>query len=128
MLFDSWAWWEVVHATPRGERLAERYLAVLGVRVLTVDYTLAEIAAKLVLVGLQDDVPDALSEVESVSDVVPITPEVAGLAGGLRLELRRVDPNASLADAVVLASARWRGAVLISGDPCFAGQRDVRAS
>ena len=118
----------MVHATPRGERLAERYLAVLGVRVLTVDYTLAEIAAKLVLVGLQDDVPDALSEVESVSDVVPITPEVAGLAGGLRLELRRVDPNASLADAVVLASARLRGAVLISGDPCFAGQRDVRAS
>ncbi len=117
-----------MHATPLGERLAERYLAVLGVHVLTIDYTLAEIAAKLFRLGLSNEAPRALGEIESASNVIPITTEVAGLAAALRWELRRTDSNASLADAVVLAAARLNGAILISGDSCYGGQPDVRAS
>ena len=95
---------------------------------MTVDYTLAEIAAKLVVLGLGDQIASSLSVIERGSDVLSISVEVAELAASLRLELRRTDRNASLSDAVVLATARNRGAILISGDPCYAGQRDVRAS
>jgi len=128
VVFDSWAWWEVIHATPVGQGLVERYISAKGTALLTVDYTLAEIAAKLARVGLVEDVPEALSEVETLSDILPISVEVAGLAAPLLIELRRTDPSASLADAVVLAAARLHRAALISGDPCYAGQTDVRAS
>ncbi|MEK6852149.1 MAG: PIN domain-containing protein [Candidatus Thermoplasmatota archaeon] len=128
MLFDSWAWWEVVHSTRPGENLSTRYLEEKGVRVLTVDYTLAEVAAKLARLGAEQRIPDVLGKVEWASDILPISSEIAGLAAALLRELRRTDPNASLADAVVLAAARLNGAVLISGDRCYEGQRDVRAS
>lgn len=95
---------------------------------MTVDYTLAEIAAKLAVLGLGEQIAPSLSVIERGSDVLSISVEVAELAAFLRLELRRTDRNASLSDAVVLATARNRGAILISGDPCYVGQRDVRAS
>ena len=128
VVFDSWAWWEVVRSSPLGDRLARRYLEAMGVRVLTVDYTLAEIAAKLALLGLGASIPASLAVIERASNVLPISVAVAELAASLRLELRRTDPHASLFDAVVLATARLHPATLISGDPCYAGQRDVRAS
>lgn len=48
-------------------------------------------------------------------------------AGRLLVELRRTDRQASLADALMLAAARARGAKLVSANPCFAGQVDVVA-
>ena len=128
VVFDSWAWWEVVRSSALGDRLARRYLERTEAKVMTVDYTLAEIAAKLVVLGLGDQIASSLSVIERGSDVLSISVEVAELAASLRLELRRTDRNASLSDAVVLATARNRGAILISGDPCYAGQGDVRAS
>jgi len=128
VVFDSWAWWEVVRSSALGDRLARRYLERTEAKVMTVDYTLAEIAAKLVVLGLGDQIASSLSVIERGSDVLSISVEVAELAASLRLELRRTDRNAGLSDAVVLATARNRGAILISGDPCYAGQRDVRAS
>ena len=128
VVFDSWAWWEVVRSSALGDRLARRYLDRTEAKVMTVDYTLAEIAAKLVVLGLGDQIASSLSVIERGSDVLSISVEVAELAASLRLELRRTDRKASLSDAVVLATARNRGAILISGDPCYAGQGDVRAS
>jgi len=128
VVFDSWAWWEVVRSSALGDRLARRYLDRTEAKVMTVDYTLAEIAAKLAVLGLGDQIASSLSVIERGSDVLSISVEVAELAASLRLELRRTDRNASLSDAVVLATARNHGAILISGDPCYAGQRDVRAS
>ena len=92
------------------------------------DYTLAEIAAKLAVLGLGARIPAMLAVVEHAGTMLPITSEVAELAAPLRLELRRTDAHASLFDAVVLAAARLNRATLISGDPCYAGQSDVRAS
>jgi predicted nucleic acid-binding protein len=128
VVFDSWAWWEVVRSSALGDRLARRYLERTEAKVMTVDYTLAEIAAELAVLGLGDQIASSLSIIERGSDVLSISVEVAELAASLRSELRRTDRNASLSDAVVLATARNRGAILISGDPCYAGQRDVRAS
>jgi predicted nucleic acid-binding protein len=127
VLFDSWAWWEVLEETPAGRVLAERYLEARRVRVLTVDYTLAEVAAKLARIDRAQDIEGALDAI-STADMVPITPEIAALAATLQVELRKETGDASVGDAVMLAAARLHGIVLISGDPCYAGQRDVRAS
>lgn len=125
VVFDSWAWWETLHGTPAGEKLARKYLEAPEVRVLTVDLAAAEISAKLARDGLASETKPALNAIEVGSEVVPISRSAAEAAGPLLLELRKTDRGASLADAVMLATAREQGAKLVSGDPCCAGQRDV---
>ena len=127
VLFDSWAWWEVLEETPVGVALADRYLQPRPVRVVSLDYTFAEVAAKLARIDRAEDVEPALDAIATV-EVIPITREIATLAATLQDELRRKSGDASVWDAVMLAAARLLGAILISGDPCYAGQRDVRAS
>jgi predicted nucleic acid-binding protein len=123
--FDTWAWWEVLHATPTGEKLAKKYLEAPGVRVVTADLALVELSAKLAREGRADEIHRALAAVEAASEVVPISLSAAEASGPLLVELRKVNREASLADAVMLAVARGEGARLISGDQCFAGQKDV---
>ena len=109
-------------------RLTERYLDAMRVRVLAVDVTLAEVAAKLARIGREDDIDPAFDAIESGSAVLPIDGGMASLAARLQVELRRTDRHASIADALSLACARLHRAVLISADPCYEGQPDVRAS
>lgn len=128
VVFDSWAWWEVLDGTATGEKLAKRYIEAPEARVLTVDLSLAEIAAKLARDGREVDVRPALAGMDAASEVVPISVAATEAAGPLLQVLRRADRNAGLADAVILAVAREAGATLISGDPCFRGQRDVTST
>ena len=125
MVFDTWAWWEVLHATETGQKLASRYIGTAGCRVLTADLALVELSAKLARDGRQREIHHALTAVSSASEVVPVSTASAAACGPLLVELRRGHNGASLADAVMLAVARTEGARLISGDPCFAGQKDV---
>lgn len=125
VVFDTWAWWEVLHASPIGVKLARRYLEASHVRVLTADLALVEISAKLARDRRTTEIEPALAAVFGASEVVPISKGAATMAGPLLDELRRIDRNASLADAVMLAVAREEGAILVSGDPCFRGQSDV---
>ena len=91
------------------------------------DYALAEVAGKLARMGREEDVEAALDAMSSV-EMLPITVDIVRSAARLHVELRRENGHASVGDAVMLAAARLHGAVLISGDPCFAGQKDVRVS
>jgi predicted nucleic acid-binding protein len=127
VVFDTWAWWEVLHATETGKKLASRYLGSAAFRVLTADLALVELSAKLARDGRQKEIRLALAAVDSTSEVVPISTAAAAACGPLLVELRRTHKGASLADAVMLAVARTAGARLVSGDGCFAGQRDVTA-
>lgn len=127
VLLDSWAWWEILEESSAGVGLAERYLVPRRIRVLSVDYALAEVAAKLARINRVQDIEAALDAMASV-EVLPITVAVAALAATLQVELRRKNGQASVGDAVMLAAARLAGATLISGDPCYAGLGDVRAS
>src|SRR3972149_12130566 len=88
VLFDSWAWWEVLEETPAGRVLSERYLEARRVRVLTVDYTLAEVAAKLARIDRVQDIEGALDAI-STAGMVPITPEIAALAAALQAGRRK---------------------------------------
>lgn len=122
---DSWAWWEVLHDTDAGKRITRSYLRDTEVRLVAVDLALAELSAKLAGTGRGDAIAETLRRVEAAADITSIGKEAAAGAGALLVELRRADKDASLADAVMLAVARTRGAKLLSTDPCFAGQKDV---
>jgi predicted nucleic acid-binding protein len=75
--------------------------------------------------GSAELVEPALDSIEAASEVVPISREAAASAAGLLADLRRSDPSASLADALMLATARERGVRLVSNDAAFAGLKDV---
>ena len=125
VFLDTWAWWEVLHDTPTGRRLARRYVEAPDTLVYTVDVALAEVACKLARVGRGEEIGGCLETILNSSEVVPITKEIAVLAGPLLLELRGEDSDASGADAVMLAAARTHHATLVSADPCYRGQSDV---
>ena len=127
VVLDSWAWWEILHDTPTGRQLSRRYVEGAEVKLLTVNLALAEVACKLERLGRHATIAPCLRGIEEAGEVLPITREIAAASAPLLAALRREDPHASLADAVMLAAARARGAVLISDDPCYRGQDDVRA-
>ena len=126
VLLDAWAWWEILHATAKGRALSARYVESPGVQVLTVDLALAEVSTKLARRGRPEKISLCLGNMEAASEVLPISREVAEAAGPMLVELRRTDPDASMADAVMLSAARVTEATLVSGDPAFRGQPNVR--
>ena len=125
VLFDTWAWWEVLRGSGPGDALRRRYLDASGFQVLTAALTLGELADKLSSEGASDSVPLTINSIRSASTVVDLTGELAVEAGLLRTRLRRRARFASLAHGIILATARQQGAKLISLDRAFLGEPDV---
>lgn len=125
VLFDTWAWWEVLFATPTGARLAQRYIDDPAVRVHTSAITFGELAAKFDVIGASHKTDSAATALHAHSDVHDLSADLALAAGRLRQALRKNSPDASLGDAIVLATARSLGAFLVSGDSDFKGEPDV---
>lgn len=123
IVFDTWAWWEVLHGTSTGRRLQTTYLA--KGKVHSSAFVLVELAAKLAEGGLEDEVPRLLQRIATAGRIVPVDDRIAQAAGLLRARLRERDPRAGLADAVMLATARHLGCRLVSADGAFRGQSDV---
>jgi predicted nucleic acid-binding protein len=66
-----------------------------------------------------------MNSIRQASAVLDLTGELAAAAGILRSHLRKRSRSASLADAIVLATARQEGARVISKDSAFVGEPDV---
>lgn len=128
VLFDTWAWWEVLQGSAVGARLKRRYLDPAGVEVLTSAISLGELSAKLASQGLAASIPVTISSVRQASRIEDLTGDLAVEAGILRSQLRKRTKSASLADGIVLATARKHGARLVSTDLAFAGERDVESA
>ena len=126
IVLDTWAWWEILRGSSRGAKLQRSYLEPKGTRVFTSSITLGEVSAKMVSEGQRGDIPLVIASIRRESEIVDVTPEIAVSAGVLRQDLRKADSQASLADAIVLSTARDLDAILISADPAFVGQPDVR--
>ncbi len=127
VLLDTWAWWEILRGSSKGADLQKSYLEPEGTRVFTSSITLGEIAAKMASEGQRGDIPLVVASIRRESEIVDVSPEIAVSAGVLRQDLRKTDSQASLADAIVLSTARDLEAILISADPAFADQPDARA-
>lgn len=123
VVFDTWAWWEVLHGTTTGRRLQANYLS--KGKVHSSAYVLAELGAKLADADRIEELPAVAQRVASAGRIIAIDEHLAQLAGPLRKALRRQDPEASLADALMLATARSLRLMLVSGDRAFKGQPDV---
>ena len=126
VVLDTMAWWEILWGTPAGARLEKRYLGN-GVLVHASALAIGEVSAKLHAAGHGARVDDALLGIRAAARIEPVTDDLAEEGGRLRAELREKDAQASLADAIQLATARTLGARLVSSDPAFKGQRDVEA-
>ncbi len=123
VVFDSWAWVEVLKGTPIGKRLWKH---VQARRVVTPAFAVAEVACKM---HREEGVKAADEFVASArirTTIQPLDDDIAATAGQLLAHLRKRDASASLADATMLATARRLGIPLISRDPCFKGFADVR--
>ena len=125
VLLDTWAWWEILRGSTKGVDLQRSYLEPQGTRVFTSSITLGEISAKMTSEGQKRDIPLVVASIRRESEVVDVTPEIAVSAGVLRQDLRKADSQASLADAIVLSTARDLDAILVSADPAFVGQPDA---
>lgn len=124
--FDTWAWFEILHGTVRGARLRRRYLRNERVRIHTSSISLAEVASRLARDGQTAHVGTTLAWMEREATVHDIGPLLAREAGLAHAALRTRHPDASLADAIVLATARRTRAPLVSDDSAFEGLPDVR--
>jgi predicted nucleic acid-binding protein len=125
VLFDTWAWWEVLQGSAKGAALQHRYLDAPGVQVFTASISLGELSAKPSSGGAEESILLAVSSILHASAIVDLSGELAVNAGMLRARLRKRSKSASLADAIVLATARKSGARVISTDRAFAGEPDV---
>lgn len=123
VVFDTWAWWEVLHGTPTGRRLQSAHLA--KGKVHSSAYVIAELSAKLANAGLGGELAAVAQRIASAGRIVAVDARIAAAAGPLCLALRQRDPGASLADALMLATARSMGLKLVSADAAFKGQSDV---
>lgn len=122
VVFDTWAWWEVLGGTARGRDLEGHYLKKGKVRVYTSAISLGELSAKLVARGEVRKIADMAASIRAYSDIIDVTPEIALHAGILREKLRKAEAQASLADALVMATALQHDAMVISEDPAFRDQ------
>jgi len=121
LVFDTWAWWEYLRASPTGESLRGRYVRGGAYRIHTSAITLAEISAKLWSEGHGDRVSATLGSIRRLSHIWDVDADIAQEAGPIRAELRKSLTTVSLADAIILITSRRAGARLVSGDRAFSG-------
>lgn len=124
VVFDAWAWFEVIEGSAIGERLWKTYIMPRGV--VTPALAVAEVARKLHKSHGLRQADEFVKSARIRSRIHPLDDDIAMTAGQLHQHLRKRDRSASLADATMLATARALGIPLISGDPCFKGCPDVR--
>jgi predicted nucleic acid-binding protein len=115
---------EVLNGGPRGERLWRDYLQKR--RVVTPAMAIAEVTSKIQRQQGWREADEFVKGARLRSRIHPMDDDVGALAGQLVKHLKARDRDASLADAIMLATARTLGLPLISNDPCFAGEPDVR--
>jgi predicted nucleic acid-binding protein len=125
VLLDTWGWWEVFRGSSEGAVIRRRLLGSDQVRLHTSAISVGEIVAKLASLGATDRIDAVLGVIRRAGPLHEVTVELAREAGLLRAVLRKADARASLADGIVLATARHLGARLVSADPAFRGQPDV---
>lgn len=124
VVFDSWAWFEVLAGSPAGRRIEAH---VAAGRVVTPAYAVTEVLGKHWRGGATwQQADDIANTMRARSRIHPLDDDIAALAAQLMVSLRQRDPHASYADAVMLATARTLGLPLISNDKAFTGCPDVR--
>lgn len=118
VVVDAYAWVEYAEGSPEGER-AREYIE--GETALyTPAVVLAELSDRSTRLNRRADWTTTLRPfIRRHTTVVPLDAALADRAGQVKWELRESSPQAGLADAIVLATARGHDARVLTGDPDF---------
>ncbi len=115
VLIDTYAWVEYFRGTEEG-KLAREFIES-DRQVMTPTIALAELSDKYRRSGKRDVWEgERRHMVEVLSAIVPLSPDSADEAGAIKTEMRREKPDFPLADGMILAIARERGAKVLTGD------------
>ena len=115
MLIDSFAWIEYFMGTKKGEEVKE--VVESDVQLYTSPIVIAEIYSK----SLRTDgrAEERRSFIVKRCAVIPIDEEIAVEAAKIHAEAKETMADFGLADAFVLASARYKHVKVLTGDTHF---------
>ena len=115
MLIDSFAWIEYFMGTEMGEAVKD--VVESNVQLYTSPIVIAEIYSK----SLRTDgrAEERRNFIVKRCAVIPINEEIAVKAAKIHAEAKKTMEDFGLADAFVLASARYINVKVLTGDPHF---------
>lgn len=125
LTIDSYAWIELLRGGPAAQAVEKNMRE--AIRRFVSAITLPEVAIRLARDSWSPtEISHALHQIGESAELVPVDIDISLSAPGCVLELRK---NASkfqlstpgLADAFVLATARFTGSRVLTGDPHFRG-------
>ncbi len=125
VVIDSYAWIELFRGSETGEKVKK--IISKAEEVYTSSIVLAEISRKYFREGFDPrTVKDRVKLIERLSIIVHVKDNLAVESGKCFLELReysrKMDMDSpSLADAIILATARMMDAKIVTGDRHFKG-------
>lgn len=118
IVVDSYAWVEYAAGTEAG-RQARHYIE--GTEMLyTPSVVIAELSDRATRTDRRSQWETSLWPfISRHTTIVPLDEPLPNRAGELKWEMRNSSPQAGLADAIVLATAREHDARVLTGDPDF---------
>ena len=122
LIADAYAWIEYLEDSEKGRKAAE-YLEDDSNEIFTSSATFAEVVSKFL--RLNKDARIAIECMNSMSNVINVTKEIANMAGQIHFEAKKKNKNFGMLDAFVAATARKLNAKILTGDPDFKNFKDA---
>ena len=123
MFVDSSAWFEYFSGGRRGTLVRTRMDG--SETLLSSSVVLAELCSKYVRSGEAGSVDARMAFIQKQCAVIEITAEIGLAAGRIHAEEKAKKGKFSLADALVLATARSRASLVLTFDADFSGLDDA---
>ena len=123
MFIDSFAWIEYFMGTERGRKVKK--IIEGNVITYTSPTVIAEIFSKSVRTDGQDKARERVDFIVDRCVLIQTDENIAVEAGRLHGEMKPKIRDFGLADAFILASARSKGAKVVTGDPHFKDLEDT---
>ena len=125
VLFDTWAWWEVLQGSEKGAALERRYLDASGIHVVTSAITLGELAAKLASQGPERRSLLAINSVHNAQRGRRGPRRPCGGRWSSSCAIAQTFPLSEFGECHRPGDRSTDGARLISADKAFNGELDV---
>ena len=120
-VIDSYVWIEYFRGTKRGE-IAKNYIEIENSATPTI--VIAELSRKLLYEVLakretMEGRENKLNFIKTSTLVIELNEEIAILAGEIDIERKKLIKGWGMADSIILATARVKGAKIVTGDQHF---------
>jgi predicted nucleic acid-binding protein len=120
-VIDSYVWIEYFRGTKKGE-IAKKYIEIENSATPTI--VIAELSRKLLYEVLakretMEGRENKLNFIKTSTLVIELNEEIAILAGEIDIERKKLIKGWGMADSIILATARVKGAKIVTGDQHF---------